>query len=86
MSIDSFVWRDGKGNLRLRHVVEVNVRMTMGRVALELQKKMAPNQWATFKIEKKDKYINKNNDLILNDPSKSREFLAVWETNRSEPN
>jgi hypothetical protein len=47
---------------------------------------MAPNQWATFKIEKKDKYINKNNDLILNDPSKSREFLAVWETNRSEPN
>ncbi|MBD28397.1 MAG: hypothetical protein CMO38_04015 [Verrucomicrobiaceae bacterium] len=86
VSIDSFVWRDGKGNLRLRHVVEVNVRMTMGRVALELQKKMAPNQWATFKIEKKDKYINKNNDLILNDPSKSREFLAVWETNRSEPN
>ena len=78
------MWRDAKGNLRLRHVVEVNVRMTMGRVALELQKKIAPNQWATFRIEKKDTYINKSNHLILNDPDKAREFLAIWETNKNE--
>ena len=84
VSVDAFVWRDAKGNLRFRHVVEVNVRMTMGRVALELQKKIAPNQWATFRIEKKDTYINKSNHLILNDPDKAREFLAIWETNKNE--
>ena len=84
VSVDAFVWRDAKGNLRLKHVVEVNVRMTMGRVALELQKKIAPNQWATFRIEKKDTYINKSNHLILNDPDKAREFLAIWETNKNE--
>jgi hypothetical protein len=84
VSVDTFVWRDAKGNLRFRHVVEVNVRMTMGRVALELQKKIASNQWATFRIEKKATYVNKKNHLILNDPNEALEFLAIWETNKNE--
>ncbi len=38
LGIDSFVYRDGDGELHLRQIVEVNVRHTMGRVALELLK------------------------------------------------
>jgi len=37
--IDAFVYRDKAGDFGLRKVVEINPRITMGRVALELHKK-----------------------------------------------
>ena len=71
------VWRDSYGKLRLRKVVELNVRMTMGRVALDLQKKMAANKFCGLRIEKKSSY-QEGEGLVLNDPEKAIEFLAVW--------
>ena len=82
-SIDAMVWRDSDGKLRLRKVVELNVRMTMGRVALDLQKKMAANKFCGLRIEKKA-IIMKGEGLVLNDPEKAIEFLAVWKVNQNE--
>ena len=82
-SIDAMVWRDSDGKLRLRKVVELNVRMTMGRVALDLQKKMAANKFCSLRIEKKSNY-QEGEGLVLNDPEKAIEFLAVWKVNQNE--
>lgn len=82
-SIDAMVWRDSDGKLRLRKVVELNVRMTMGRVALDLQKKMAANKFCGLRIEKKSNY-HEGEGFVLNDPEKAIEFLAVWKVNQNE--
>jgi len=78
VGVDALVWRDDQGKLMLRHVIELNVRMTMGRVALELQKKLNPNGWSDFSVQRKEKY--KGGGIILNDPDEAKEFLAVWES------
>ncbi len=75
------VYRRRDGTLALRHIVELNVRMTMGRVALELQRKLAPSGWGSFRIIRKG--TNPGDDaVILNDPRHAEEFLAVWKTGR----
>ncbi len=38
LGIDSYIYRDESGGLRLKPVVEINPRHTMGRVALELKR------------------------------------------------
>ena len=47
------IYRQVDGSLALRHVVEVNSRMSMGRVALELQKKYAAGKNAKLSILRK---------------------------------
>ena len=42
VGVDAMVYRKQNGGLGLRHVVEINVRFTMGRVALELLRRF-PN-------------------------------------------
>lgn len=83
VSIDAMVWRDSYGRLCLRKIVELNVRMTMGRVALDLQKKMAANKFCSLRIEKKNSFKGEEG-LVLNDPEKAIEFLAVWKVNENE--
>lgn len=48
--IDTFVYRGLNGELSFRPVVEVNFRYTMGRVALELARKLSPGKCGLFKI------------------------------------
>ena len=50
LGIDFFVFRNPEGELRVRPLVEINFRMTMGRLALELEKKLAPGKSGLFKI------------------------------------
>ena len=57
--------------------------MTMGRVALDLQKKMAANKFCSLRIEKKNSFKGEEG-LVLNDPEKAIEFLAVWKVNENE--
>lgn len=53
VGVDAMVHRTKDGALRLRTVVEVNVRMTMGRVALELLRKTSPGLSGLYEIVRK---------------------------------
>jgi len=88
LGVDAMVHRLPDGSLALKHVVELNVRMTMGRLALELLKKSAPNRLGRLKILRKDRAGDlsklgggtlQGGPILLNDPSQAREFLALWE-------
>ena len=84
VGIDAMVHRLSNGSLALKPVVEVNVRMTMGRVALELQKRPAFRGNGRFRILRKAEWESADgpeteNRFPLTDPVAAREFLAVWE-------
>ena len=88
LGIDAMVHRQPDGSLALKHVVELNVRMTMGRIALELMKKSAPNRACRLKILRKERAGDpaalgggtlRGGSVLLNDPASAREFLALWE-------
>ena len=48
--IDAFVYRASDGVPRLKPLVELNPRHTMGRVALELHRRAAPGSFTVFRI------------------------------------
>ena len=50
LGIDAFLYRDAAGAVRLRPLVEINPRMTMGRVALDLRRFVDPSKNAKFRI------------------------------------
>jgi uncharacterized ferritin-like protein (DUF455 family) len=50
LGIDAFVYRDANGMARLKPVVEINPRYTMGRVTLEFMKHTVPGSFGTFRI------------------------------------
>ncbi len=88
LGVDAMVHRLPDGSPALKHVVELNVRMTMGRIALELLKKSAPNRQGRLRILRKERAGDpallqggslQGGAILLNDPSQAREFLAVWE-------
>ncbi|MGC4015012.1 MAG: DUF455 family protein [Luteolibacter sp.] len=80
VGIDSMIHRLPDGSLALRPVVEVNVRMTMGRVALELQKRPAFRGNGRFRILRKKTFDGPQpGRTLLTDPNTAKEFIAVWE-------
>lgn len=50
LGIDAFVYRDATGRSRLKPIVEINPRHTMGRVTLGLMQHVAPGRRARFRI------------------------------------
>ena len=50
IGIDAFVYRTAAGEVRLKPVVEINPRYTMGRLTLELMKHAAPGRHGLFRI------------------------------------
>ncbi len=50
LGVDAFIFRDAQGQLRLKPVVEINPRYTMGRVALELGRNNAATSVGLFEI------------------------------------
>jgi len=48
--IDAFVYRTPQGDCRLKPVVEINPRYTMGRVTVELMKQVAPGSHGLFRL------------------------------------
>ncbi|MFK7911885.1 MAG: DUF455 family protein [Akkermansiaceae bacterium] len=91
IGIDAFVFCHADGSLGLRPVVELNARMTMGRVALELHKKTDSARPGRFRILRKkgldvDKlFANYSQDThkkstLINNPFTAREFIAQWQT------
>lgn len=90
LGIDLMVHRHRDGSLALKHVVELNVRLTMGRIALELLKKSAPQRGGRFRIHRAGKLSEaeiaslqsgslEGGAIALNDPRSAKAFVAVWE-------
>lgn len=52
IGIDAFVYRDVDGLLRLKPVVEVNPRYTMGRVGLALRKRVLTSRTAVWRLQR----------------------------------
>ncbi len=50
LGIDAFVYRAGDGGRRLKPLVEINPRYTMGRLTLELMRRAAPASTGTFRL------------------------------------
>jgi uncharacterized ferritin-like protein (DUF455 family) len=50
LGIDAFVYRTPQGEFRLKPIVEINPRHTMGRVTLELMKQACPGSTGVFRL------------------------------------
>jgi uncharacterized ferritin-like protein (DUF455 family) len=50
LGIDAFVYRDATGSCRLKPVVEINPRYTMGRLTLELMRQTCPGSHGRFRL------------------------------------
>jgi uncharacterized ferritin-like protein (DUF455 family) len=50
IGIDAFAYRDADGKIRLKPIVEINPRYTMGRVTVELMKRVAPGSRGLFRL------------------------------------
>ena len=50
IGIDAFVYRTSGGNYRLKPIVEINPRYTMGRLTIELMKHAAPGSHGIFRL------------------------------------
>jgi hypothetical protein len=50
LGIDCFVYRDSSGALKLKPVVEINPRYTMGRVTVELMKHVCPGSYGLYRL------------------------------------
>jgi len=50
IGIDAFVYRDAAGAMKLKPVVEINPRHTMGRVLVELMRQTCQNSFGTFRL------------------------------------
>jgi len=50
LGIDAFAYRDADEKVRLKPIVEINPRYTMGRVTVELMKHVAPGSRGVFEL------------------------------------
>lgn len=50
LGVDAFVYRDAEGRCRLKPVVEINPRYTMGRLTLELMRHACPGTHGLFQL------------------------------------
>ncbi len=88
VGVDAFVYRDANGELNLRQICEVNPRYTMGRLTLDLSKRVAPGHSVKFEILRKQ--VDMDDEVIeldqkglfcrgrmcLNDGDKAISFVA----------
>ena len=88
VGVDAFVYRYENGALGLRQICEINPRHTMGRLTLELSKRVAPGHSVKFEIIKKQaepmkevielnlKGLFRQGRICLNDRDRAVNFLA----------
>ena len=50
VGIDAFAYRTARGDCRLKPIVEINPRYTMGRLTVELMKQVAPGSHGLFRL------------------------------------
>ena len=90
LGVDAMVYFGEDMKLQWTPVVELNVRMTMGRVAHELLRKSRPGCTGRLRIVKKDQLSQEDllvmvesslncGSVMLTDPNQAEEFIAVWD-------
>ncbi len=72
LGIDAFVYRDAEGEMALREVCEINPRFTMGRLTLELRKRVASGRWMRFEIERASREPEQGSEVELDDQGRLR--------------
>lgn len=84
LCVDAMVHRRGDGSLALKPVVELNVRMTMGRIAHEWAKR-GSTRGGCLRILRKQTTgdeeiaaLSRGPGVFLNDPAAATTFLAYW--------
>ena len=94
VGVDAFVYRSKEDELILRQVCEVNPRYTMGRLTLELSKRVAPGHSVKFEILKKQSKVSDEEteldqqgllcrgEIYLNDRDRAANFLARLTVNK----
>ena len=50
LGLDAFIYRDAAGRVKLKPVVEINPRYTMGRVLVELMRQTSQNCFGSFRL------------------------------------
>ncbi|MCH6257358.1 ferritin-like domain-containing protein [Puniceicoccaceae bacterium K14] len=73
LGIDAFVYRDSKGRLKLKPLVELNPRYTMGRLAHELAEKTAPGALGFFEIINRTQLKKSNSSNFVDFAQKIKE-------------
>ncbi len=75
LGIDAFAYHDADGKVRLKPIVEINPRYTMGRVTVELMKHVAPGSRGLFRlINRKQALAEGSVDFIAYARSLSERF------------
>ncbi len=77
LCVDALVHRRPDGSLALKRVVELNVRMTMGRIAWEWMARKPGSGGGTLRILRKGGPLPEQG-IFLNDPELAEAFLALW--------
>lgn len=80
VAIDAFFYQIPGQPIAVRPLVEINPRCSMGRIAHNLRRKLAPNSISELTIHRLKK-LGKTTPqgLVLNDPTKAKSFLATWQ-------
>jgi uncharacterized ferritin-like protein (DUF455 family) len=85
LCVDALVHRRANGALALKPVVEVNVRLSMGRVAWEWMRQSANKQGGRLRILRRGGLdaaaiaaLHDGPGVVLNDSESATEFLAHW--------
>ena len=77
--VDAFVYRSPDGSLKIKPLCELNPRTTMGHVALNLKKKVAPGVQAEFRILTRKEY-NAAKKRLLDLPKLTQAKDGRWQS------
>jgi hypothetical protein len=96
IGVDAFVYRDRDGALRCKPVVEINPRYTMGRIAHEIRRQVAPGCSVRLAMVREGNALGDNGFhldpesgrmesgwLVLSRPARGGGFAAVLEVGRT---
>ncbi len=86
LGVDAMLHRRPDGSLALKPVVEVNVRLTMGRIAWEWMKRRPGSGGGRLRLLRRKTLTDKaladltnGPGIFLNDPASATQFLAHWQ-------
>ncbi|MEO7097972.1 MAG: DUF455 family protein [Luteolibacter sp.] len=86
LCVDAMVHRRPDGSLALKPVVEMNVRLTMGRIAWEWMKRRPGSSGGSLRLLRRQTLsdeelseLTNGPGIFLNDPACASTFLAYWQ-------